>query len=152
MSISSISGVWRTPTPSAPPPLPTAAPARDSSANGGASISSSVLSSLTPSDRSLIAAATGVVISPDGTVVVGASYVGSGGAADQFVSVIAAARQLGQVQGRITPAELASLFPPYTTTGPTATVDPSHVARAVGYLSAATPGEAASGGTLDARS
>jgi len=158
MSISSISpacGGWNPPPAPVPPLHPTArAPAGSSATTSdvAASPRSSVLSALTPSDRSLIAAATGVVISPDGTVVSGAGYVGSGGTAEQFISVIAAARQLGAVQGRITPAELASLFPPYVTTGPNATIDSAHVANAAQYLeiaSAAQPSTTA--GSLEAR-
>ncbi|MDA8292514.1 MAG: hypothetical protein M0Z33_12675 [Actinomycetota bacterium] len=154
MSISSISGVLR-PAPSSPlVPTPTAAGARDSSAKrpaGTSGVSSSVLSSLTPGDRALIAAATGVEISPDGTVVRGADYAGSGGAAAQFMSVIAAARQLGQLAGPITAKELASLFPPYVTTGSGATVDPAHVAKAVLAVSGGPTAGPGPGAGLDAR-
>lgn len=157
MSVSSISGVVPPTFPSAAPPTPTAPPTSDSSAARAASpsttaaLSSSVLSSLTPSDRSLIAAATGVVISPDGTVVSGGEYAGSGGAAQQFISVIAAARQLGQVQGPITPAELASLFPPYVTSAPGATVVAAQVARALRQLSPGSDAPRAPGASLDER-
>jgi len=74
----------------------------------------SALSSLTSSDRSLIAAATGVVISPDGTVTGGADS-GAASLMNDFVFVIAAARTLGSIQGPITPQTFASLFPPYIT-------------------------------------
>ena len=80
-----------------------------------------VLSALTPSDRSLIAAATGVVISPSGSVVSGAGYVSQGntGSVEDFAFVIAAARQIGAIHGRLTPQSLAGLFPPYIAQGST---------------------------------
>ncbi len=105
----------RTTAASAPPLSASARPGTEDPATG-------VLSALTPSDRSLIAAATGVVISPSGAVVSGAGYVAQGntGSVEDFAFVIAAARQIGAIHGRLTPQSLAGLFPPYITQGSSA--------------------------------
>jgi len=118
-------------------PLLSASAPRGTESPGGA-----LLSALTPSDRSLIAAATGVVISPSGSIVSGAGYVSSGSAAsvEDFAFVIAAARTIGSIQGRITPQSLAKLFPPYITEGSPAL---STAVKRAAQLLATAPGSSA---------
>jgi hypothetical protein len=112
------------------------------------------LSSLTPSDRTLIAAATGVVISPDGQIVSGAGYTasGTGAAPDNFAFVIAAARQLGDLQGKVTPQALERLFPlyiaPEASSSTTSSQVQQYVANATSHLSGSDAGGESGNGTL----
>lgn len=149
MSISSISNSFPSVVPSPP------SPAASTETTSGVAQAASVLSSLTPSDRTLIAAATGVVISPSGVVMSGAGFESSaaGDATNEFAVVIATARQLGQLQGKITPQELASLFPPYISSGSsggTTPVNAQHVANAARYLQSGADGQGSAGSGFDA--
>lgn len=144
MGISSIQG-----SVASLPPLTTAggAPLLSTYApTGSGGQAGGVLSALTASDRSLIAAATGVVIAPDGSIVSGAGYVAAGSSAsvEDFAFVIAAARQIGALQGPVTPRALASLFPPYITDGSPSLA--ATVASASSRLTAARAGGATPGG------
>ncbi len=144
MTISPIQQVAANPVP--PQTTAAGAPLLSAPASPGTrSPAGAILSSLTPADRSLIAAATGVVISPSGSIVSGAGYVPSGSTAsvEDFAFVIAAARTIGAIQGPITPQSLAKLFPPYIAQGSPALA--RAVARA-GQLVATAPGSSGSSG------
>jgi hypothetical protein len=96
------------------------------------------LSSLTSSDRSLIAAAAGVVITPDGTVENAGTGSAESSLLNDFVFVIAAARKMGSIQGPITPQILDSLFPPYIGQSGSSAVQRA-VANGTSYLNSTPP-------------
>lgn len=91
----------------------------------------STLSYLTPADREMVQAATGLVVSSDGIV----QNPRWGEGMDNFVSALASERYNGRIEGEVTSGYLKDLFAKYNVGG-TTTFDPAYLDAALSFMDA----------------